>query len=525
MSTRVLRPIASMLRGSTDSRAREWRPPPPRTKKPRPGARERGMALILALITITILGVVIVDMQENTAASYALATTQRDRLQAEYLARGSINLTRLLIAAEPQIRQGVAAQYTAMLGRPPPQLPVWSYANEILQPFCNYEGSQGLADDTGIDFTAAEGLGSMGGTCQLVSFAENSKLNLNEPLHLEGSASALNVAMQVYAMVGGYQSPSPYDPLFEHRDADNQITSRLDIVSALVDWWDPDTQRMAFDPGAASVDLNAGSEDDIYQSFADPYRVRNAPFDSLEELRLIRGVGDDFWSTFVEPDPEDFTQRFVTVYGSGKVNPNEAPPIVLLMRTCSILTDQPLCRDAAEAQKFIMLLTMVRQMAPIPWFPNANTYMDFLRGQGTGTGALYPLLQSLGEATQGLLFTPVTISGPQADQLRRALVFGAAIITVQSTAWAGNCEGRTDEGEDQCGDDIDNDGDGESDCDDGGCAGLAGCEAEDSADIRLARCTRVRVRTVINFDSRWTPPPPNAGTMPRMGVVHHWRVD
>src|SRR5690606_13671192 len=137
--------------------------------------------------------------------------------------------------------------------------------------------------------------------------------------------------MQVFAMIGGYQSPSPYDPLFEQRDPDGNFTSRLDLVSALIDWWDADTERTVFDPGAGEV-TSSGGEDNLYQSFSDPYRVKHAPFDSLEELRLVRGVGDDFWATFVEPDPDDPESRNVTIYGSGSVNPNEAPPEVLLAR-------------------------------------------------------------------------------------------------------------------------------------------------------------------------------------------------
>src|SRR5690606_20816259 len=135
------------------------------------------------------------------------------------------------------------------------------------------------------------------------------------------------------------------------------ITSRLDIVSALIDWWDADPNRTVFDPGAATVNPNGGAEDDVYQSFDDPYRVKNAPFDSLEELRYVRGVGDDFWSTFVEPDPENPMTRVVTVYGSGRVNPNEANAAVLLARTCSMLpATTPLCSNPAEVQKFVLLL-------------------------------------------------------------------------------------------------------------------------------------------------------------------------
>ena len=97
--------------------------------------RQRGIALIMALIGVMILTVMLADMHENTGTAIALASTQRDQLKAEYLARSSLNLTRLLIAQEPAIRQTVAPIYQAMIGRPPPQLPIWSFANEILQPF------------------------------------------------------------------------------------------------------------------------------------------------------------------------------------------------------------------------------------------------------------------------------------------------------------------------------------------------------------------------------------------------------
>ncbi len=484
----ALATTGGLLVGSTDSRARDWRPPPPRGRK-KPAGRERGVALVLALSTIAILAVVLADMHESTGTSYALATTQRDRLKAEYLARSGINLTRLLIAAEPQIRVAVTPFYQALIGRPPPQIPIWTYANDVLQPFCDYERAQGLVETTGIDFSAAQGVGDTGGRCELISFSENSKLNLNDPLHMDGDDARRNVGMQVYAMIGGYQLQSPYDPLFDRRDPDGQITSRLDIVSALVDWWDADTQRTVFDPGAASVNANGGAEDDVYQSFRDPYRVRNAPFDSLEELRLIRGVGDDFWATFVEPDPDDPTSRSVTVYGSGKVNPNEARPEVLLARTCSILTDQTLCTDPAEVQKFILLLNQVRQMAPLPWFGRVEDYVEFLQGRG-GPQELYPMLQALLGADNPLLFRPITVSREAVGQFHRVLVFGAAIISVQSTGLVGACD---DEGED--------------------------------GERPLGRCTRIRIRTVLNFDNRWAPPPPNAGSMPRMGIVHHWRVD
>lgn len=435
--------------------------------------REQGVALIVVMSAIAVLAVMLADMHENTSTEYRIAVNQRDQLRAEYMARSGINLTRLLVEEEPKIRQTVAPFYQMLFGRPPPQLPVWTLANEILQPFCDYEGSRENATQVGIDLGAAQGMGDLPGTCEIVALAENSKINVNDPLLRDGNQARRSVAMQVFAMIGGYQSPSPYDPLFEQRDPDGNFTSRLDLVSALIDWWDVDTERTLFDPGAGEVS-SSGSEDDVYSSFEDPYRVKNAPFDSLEELRLIRGVGDDFWATFVEPNPDDHSTRNVTVYGSGSVNPNEAPPEVLLARLCSFIGDQPLCVDPVEASKFIQLVRTTRAMFPIPFFSRSADFLAFVEGRG-GARDLYPMLRAMLGEDHPLLFTPVTIPNTMRTEIDNSFVTAARILTIESTGEVGR--------------------------------------------------TRVRIRTVMNFHDRWTPPPPNAGGMPPLGIFHYYRID
>ena len=456
---------------SSDARTRERRVRR-RARRPASG-RERGIALIIAMTAVSILSVMLADMHQSTTAAYVVATTERDQLRAEYLARSGVNLTRLLVAQEPAIRTVVAPMYQMLVGRPPPQLPVWAFANDILRPFCNYDEVQGMGSTVGVDFATSEGLGRTGGTCEILAIAENSKLNVSDPLNFDGDRARTSVGMQMFALMGGYQSPSPYDPIFEQRDADGQFTSRLDVVSALIDWWDVDTDRTTFDPGASTVS-QSGAEDDVYARFDDPYQPRNAPFDSIEELRLIRGVGDDFWATFVEPDPEDPRARAITIYGSGAVNPNEAQPEVLIARVCSILVDQPLCTDPVEASKFIQVMRTIRGIAPVPWFGRGADFIAFLEGRG-GPRDLYPMLSGFLGADSPLLFRPVSVSAAQRPLLDGALVTAARILTVQVTGHAG-------------------------------------------------RAT-VRMRTVMNFHDRWTPPPPNAGTMPGLGILYYYRVD
>ena len=438
-----------------------------------PARRERGVALIIVITALTILAVLITDLGESTSTSYAIARSQRDRLQAEYAAKSALNLTRLLVANEPQIRQSVAPLYQMMVGRPPPQLPVWKVANDVLAPFCNYDQALGTAHGAGIDLANATGVGRQAASCEVAAVAENAKININDPLLLDGAAARKSVAMQVFGLLGGYQSPSPYDPIFSNRDPDGQFTSRLDVLSAMIDWWDEDTERTVFDPGSAEVN-SGGGEDDIYGRFADPYEAKNAPFDSLEELRLVRGVGDDFWATFVEPDPDNLDSRALTIYGSGAVNPNEAPPAVLLARVCSYLTDQPLCTDPSEAAKFIQILDTARSMIPVPFFTRSSDFLAFLEGRG-GPQDLYPMLRTMLGAENPLLFRPVTIPNDKRTEIDRSFVTAARILTIEATGMAGT--------------------------------------------------SQVRIRAVLNFHDRWSPPPPNAGRMPPLGIIQHYRVD
>ena len=131
-------PVIS-LAGSSDSRARHRRRK--RMRQTGPSAsetspREAGIALIIAMTAIAILAVMLADMHESTTTAYMVATTERDSLRAEYAARSGLNLTRLLISQEPAIRALVAPIYQMMIGRPPPMIPIWMYADSILRPFC-----------------------------------------------------------------------------------------------------------------------------------------------------------------------------------------------------------------------------------------------------------------------------------------------------------------------------------------------------------------------------------------------------
>jgi general secretion pathway protein K len=449
-------------------------PRPARTRRRRTSRREQGVALILVLGVIAVLTVFVTELMGNTSTAFQVAVGERDRLQAEYLARSGLNLTRLLIAKEPDIRRVIAPMYSIMLGHGPPQLNVWNFADALLMPFANPKGAEGAAAQTGIAFSEIQGIKETGGTFDVISLPENSMMNLSKPLFWQGDEARVSLAMQLYALTGGYQNQSPYDSLFNGMDPDGQLTGRLDVVSAVIDWWDEDEQRTAFDPGAAKVN-SSGREDDIYSRLPEPYRVKNAPYDSLDELRLVRGFTDDFWATFVEPDPEDPRTRQVTVYGSGAVNPNESRAEVLWSRICSFVSTQPLCSDPMQRMAFVQLFSTARAILPIGMFEKPADFLNFIEGKGNQRD-LYPMLIAmLGKDNPLLMWTPVAIPQDKRGLMNGAFVTSARIFTIQAS-------GRVNK-------------------------------------------ASVRVNTVVNFDENWTPPPLTTGKMSGLGIFHRYRLD
>jgi general secretion pathway protein K len=67
--------------------------------------QRRGVALIIVLAALTVLTVMLTEIQDESSAEFGSALAARDALVAEYAAKSAVNLSRLLIAAEPTIRR------------------------------------------------------------------------------------------------------------------------------------------------------------------------------------------------------------------------------------------------------------------------------------------------------------------------------------------------------------------------------------------------------------------------------------
>lgn len=122
------------------------------------------------------------------------------------------------------------------------------------------------------------------------------------------------------------------DPLFKNRlsfiikEAGIEGAEVDTIVDSIIDWRDPNEE----------FHLN-GAEEDYYQSLERPYSCKDGPFDSLEEVLLVKGMTSEYLYGSKEGEEEADEEKksyegigkYLTVYGSGVMNINTASGRVL----------------------------------------------------------------------------------------------------------------------------------------------------------------------------------------------------
>lgn len=348
--------------------------------------RRRGVALILVLGALVVMTVLATEMYQSTSATLSASIGERDALRAEYNAKSAVSLSRLLIATEPMVRRAVEPMYRVALKSAPPQIPVWKFTDLVLGPFNCSDNASKFTQVSGSSLEAGKNLGSKSGCFKVDIVDEDSKINLNGAV----GGEALD-RDRLGAQLLGLFGPATYNELFEKEDQDGQYSNQPAICGAMVDWADMDELGFACDPTNASSKAAEGAEDNFYQSVGLSYLRKNAPYDSLEELHLVRGVSDDFWANFVDPTPGNPDERVLTIWGQGsKINVNTANPQTILALICANAADSPVCVDVEQMSIFLSAMTLAKQVTQgAPLFKSPKAFVRALQGKGKGAGPLF----------------------------------------------------------------------------------------------------------------------------------------
>jgi len=100
------------------------------------------------------------------------------------------------------------------------------------------------------------------------------------------------------------------------------LDEAVGIVDSIIDWRDTNDLHM----------LN-GAEEDYYRDLDEPYSCKDGPFDSIEELLLVKGMTKEILYGSIDDEDEEKTYGGIvgslTVNGSKKINVNTAPRVVV----------------------------------------------------------------------------------------------------------------------------------------------------------------------------------------------------
>ncbi len=324
-----------------------------RVGAPMPQGR-RGIAILIAMATVAIMSVSVVEFAYQTRVNVFLAANARDDLKAYYLARSGMNLGTVILGFQFELERD------PLIGRFMRQsnFQLYPLVSLFLTPFNSGALETpigGLKLEQG---AGATGFGGFHGSFDVHIEPEEGKINLNA-----FSKGARNQALitQLCLLTVGEQN----DDLFEDDGRGrSEKVSRQELVANIVDWVDPDETRNVLNDYCIPESSTSGDEGAPYSRRDARYEVKDAKLTTTEELRLVYGVTDDFMQRFGDS---------FTVYPVNRVNLNLANFNVIQALLCANVagidnTTWP-CRDpnvASQVTYLALALDGLRQFFSNP---------------------------------------------------------------------------------------------------------------------------------------------------------------
>jgi len=326
----------------------------------------RGVALLLVVASIAVLTALTVELAYSTRVSAQLAANARDELQAYYLAKGGVNLSRLVLHFQQKLETSSAQ--VAGFGGARISVRLWEIV-PVGSATVGYLGGGELprAERAG---GPARGFGGFAGTFEAKVEDEERKVNLGQ--FDAGRALALAQAARLAELL---KDPT-WDFLFDRDDANGIRVGRKELFAAVRDWADADENGSVFTGNPAKPFEDAFTDENgIYDRLADRYKAKNGAYDSVDELYMVAGITDAFMAAFGDR---------LTVYPdvNATINVNTSDPRELLLNAVvmggGVL--QPATLDPSFLERLQAALAPIR---PVPFLGITVTqFAQVLQGLG-----------------------------------------------------------------------------------------------------------------------------------------------
>ncbi|MBP7125223.1 general secretion pathway protein GspK [Myxococcota bacterium] len=322
----------------------------------------RGVALVLVLAGIAILAAFSAEFTHRSSIAVQSAHNLERQVQAYFHARSGMEIARLVVTSQKMVDQAVAA-----FGGGRRVVDLWQYAGKFAEIF-----SRGTVQVLGVDFINLKGqpgLGVQEGSFEVAVEPEDARISINAGASIQDRKALFT---RLYPLLAWRVDPE------SRPTATGMDRKAAEVILNLIDWTDPDDERSDIDSAGNFVSAGGAGENVDYSRHG--YRARNAPMDSLEEMRLVEGVSDDLFCRLKD---------LVTPYQTGKVNVNEADLQVLKALICdNLLGDrQVACGQTLDSgntlvDRVLLLLDSCRRIKRelfLPPFANENEFLGFFQ--------------------------------------------------------------------------------------------------------------------------------------------------
>ena len=227
----------------------------------------KGIALVITLLVLTLLLTIILEFGMDMRVEARSAANFRDEMKAYYLAKSGVTFAITVLEKDSIEDNNEGTRYDSLnedWAKKLPPVPVGD------------------------------------GTVSVEITDEDSKINLNKlPNKVPDKLRSLATGQNMRALMSRF---------LKQFDVNESLTD--EIPDSIADFIDED-----------SDELPNGAESSYYEGLEEHYSAKNKPLDSLQELRMIKGIDGDLFSKL---------NKFLTVNSDPLINVNTASREVLL---------------------------------------------------------------------------------------------------------------------------------------------------------------------------------------------------
>lgn len=240
------------------------------------GPGNSGMAVIMALAVILLMATAALELHVNERNNLLNAAAMRDRITLNQMASSGVHLAMAVLVKDRLDSEADSLQED------------WADNETMLDHITEIPFERGQLSVKIIDELSKIQINA------LVQFPEGGQFNTKQRGIWVRFAEDLVAVYDLLAASG----------------EELEETDPLTIINSIKDWIDKDEDII--------TGLN-GAESDYYEALEPPYACRNAPFDNLSEVRLVRGVTPELFDGF---GGAAGLGGYITVYGETKTGDN-----------------------------------------------------------------------------------------------------------------------------------------------------------------------------------------------------------